>query len=244
MLRTRNDVWDQLKLLCPHNLLPPVDCCTTEILLAVVLVMRESLDNDGHKMSQRWLKQLLVNAIKFRSLPHVATVFDEMDPNRSGSIFTDHSWLMHAVFRSRCASILRCVLVRYPEVFINDAKSNPVVVINLYYWPTGACLLVEAGVKRKGSVPAEHAAILTLSLEERSRIVCSTLKPQEPIVRKCEKAALPSKGQASLSLPVVIKRHFDNFFVLLISRVSDIFYSSSCNNYPLSKRKKCLATKT
>ena len=44
-------------------------------------------------------------------------VLDEMDPNRSWKIFTDHQWLMHAIFRTRCASILRCVLVdvRYPR---------------------------------------------------------------------------------------------------------------------------------
>ena len=55
---------------------------------SVVLAMRESLDYAGDKRSPHWFKQLLVNAIEFRSLSHVETVLDEMDPNRSAKIFT------------------------------------------------------------------------------------------------------------------------------------------------------------
>ena len=197
MLRARNDVWDQLKLLCPHNLLRPEDYCTTDILKKFVLVMRESLDDAGDKRSPSWLKKMLENAIRFRSLPHVETVLDEMDPNQSGKIFTDHPWLMDAIFRSRCASILRCVLLRYPEVFINDATCDPVVVINDYYWPTGARLLVEAGAKCKGRVPAEHAGILTPSLEVRCRIVVRrSLK--SPLSENVEKLPLPAKVKRRL----------------------------------------------
>ena len=192
-IRTRNDVWDEQEMLRPPMLCPE-DYCTTEILRKVVLVMRESLDDAGHKMSPRWLKQLLENAIQCRSLPHLETVLDEMDPNQSGKIFTDHPWLMSALFRSRCASILRCVLLRYPKVFIRDAKSNPVAVINEYYWPTGARLLVEAGAKCEGSVPAEHAGILTLSLEERCRIVVRrSLK--SPFSENVEKLPLSAKAK-------------------------------------------------
>ena len=194
MLRARNGVWDNVKMSLPEILLRPEVYFTTEILRKAVLVMREILDNAFYKGSPHWLKRLLVNAIEFRSLLHVEAVLDEMDPNRSGKIFTDHPWLMSKVFRSRCASILRSVLVRYPEVFINDAESDPVVVINRYHWPTGARLLVEAGAKCKGSVPAEHAGFLTLSLEERCRIVVRrSLK--SPLSENVEKLPLPAKAK-------------------------------------------------
>ena len=194
MLRARNDVWNHVKVCCPHTLLRPEVYFTTEILRKAVLVMRESLDDALYKGSPHWLKRVLVNAIEFRGLLHVEAVLDEMDPNRSGKIFTNHPWLVSAVFRSRCASILRCVLVRYPEVFIHDAKSDPVVVINEYHWPTGARLLVEAGAKCKGGVPAEHAGFLTLSLEERCRIaVRRSLK--SPLSANVEKLPLPANAK-------------------------------------------------
>ena len=196
VLWARNTVCDQgeIMLFGSPSLVRPEVSCSIEFFRKIIQVMRECLDYAGRKMSPRWLKEVLENAIKFGSLPHVETVLDEMDPNQSGKIFTHHPRLMSAVFRSRCASILRCVLLRYPKVFTHNAKSNPVVVINKYYWPTGARLLVEAGAKCKGSVPAEHAGILTLSLEEKCRIVARrSLK--SPLSENVEKLPLPAKAK-------------------------------------------------
>ena len=82
--------------------------------------------------------------------------------------------------------------VRYPKVFIRDAQSDPVALINEYYWPTGARLLVEAGAKCKGGVPAQHVGVLTPSLEQSCRIaVRRSLK--SPLLENVEKLPLPAK---------------------------------------------------
>ena len=193
LLRIRNENWDEeLSELFNFNFVRSELYCTTEFLRKVSLVVRENRESYGDQINSRWLPEVLKSAVKFRSLPHVETVLDEMDPNRSGRVFTDHPWLMCAVFKSRCASILRCVLVRYPEVFIHDAQSDPVALINEYCWPAGARLLVEAGAKCKGGVPAQHAGILTPSLEQSCRIaVRRSLK--SPLLENVEKLPLPAK---------------------------------------------------
>ena len=193
LLRVRNENWDQeLSDLFNFTLVRSELYCTTDFLRKVSLVVHENRESYGDQINSRWLPEVLKSAIKFRSLPHVETVLDEMDPNRSGKVFTDHPWLMCAVFKSRCASILRCVLVRYPEVFIHNAQSDPVVLINEYCWPNGARLLVEAGAKCKGGVPAQHAGILTPSLEQSCRIaVRRSLK--SPLLESVEKLPLPAK---------------------------------------------------
>ena len=181
------------------RLVRPEVFCTAEFLRKVILAIVDRLDRLGYKLNPRcpWLKVVLENAMKFHSRPHVEVLLDEMDPNRSGDIFTDHPWLMPAVFRSRCASILRCVLIRYPEAAIRNAECDPAVVINSYHWPAGARLLVEAGAKCKGGVPAEHVGILTLSLEDRCRIaVRRSLK--SPLSENVKKLPLPAKVKRRL----------------------------------------------
>ena len=179
------------------QLVRPEVICMAEFLRKVILVIMDRLDNAGLKMNPEWCKQVLENAIKLRKRHHVEVLLDELDLNRSGIIFTDHPWLMRAVLRSRCASILRCVLVRYPEAAVCNAECDPAVVIESYDWPAGARLLVEAGVQCKGSVPAERAGILTLSLEDKCRIVA----------RRCIKSPL-SENVKKLPLPENAKRRF------------------------------------
>ena len=90
-------------------------------------------------MSQRWLKQVLENAIKFRSLPHMEIVLDEMDPNGSGEVFTDHPRLMSAVFRSRCASILPLCARSVPRLCAATMPNlTPWPFLKEYHWPFGA----------------------------------------------------------------------------------------------------------
>ena len=126
----------------PISCLPirPEVFCTAEFLRKVISEIVERLGRLGHKLNPRcpWLKEVLGNAIKLHSHPHVEVLLDEMDPNRSGDFFTDHPWLMSAVFRSRCASILRCVLVRYPEAVIRNVECDPAVVLKSYHWPAGS----------------------------------------------------------------------------------------------------------
>ena len=172
---------------------------TVEFLKKVTLAIMERLDRLGYKMNSgcQWLTMVLKNAIKFHSRPHVEVLLDEMDPNRSGDILRDRPWLMSAVLQSRCASLLRCFLVRYPEAAIRNAECDPAVVIESYHWPAGARLLVEAGAKCKGGVPAEHAGILTLSLEDRCRIaVRRSLK--NPLSENVKKLPLPAKAKRRL----------------------------------------------
>ena len=187
--------------LVPCNCLPirPEVFGTAEFLRKVISAIVDRLDRLGHKLNPggKWLKMVLANAIKLSSRPHVEVLLDKMDPNQSGDIFTDHPWLMPAVFQSRCASILRCILIRYPEAAIRNAECDPAVVINSYHWPAGARLLVEAGAKCKGSVPAEHSGILTLSLEDRCRIaVRRSLK--SPLSENVKKLPLPAKAKRRL----------------------------------------------
>ena len=199
ILQAKNDAWNQEEVMvCSSSGLVRADVnCMIEFLRKVSVVMSENHDSDGDEMNSRWLEYLLMKAIELRILPHVEAVLDELDPNKSGKIFSDYTWLMDTVLRSRCASILRCVLVRYPEVFIRDVKSDPMVVINKYHWPTGARLLVEADAKCKGGVPAEHARILTLSLEERCRVaVRRSLK--SPLSENVEKLPLPTNAKRRL----------------------------------------------
>ena len=179
-----------------ERLLRPEVICTAKFLKEVVMVIMERLDNAGLKMNPRWFEQVLDDAIKFRKRHHVEALLDQVDPDRCGINFVDQPWLMPAVFRSRCASILGCILVRYREAAIDNAECDPVVVIKKYHWPTGARLLVEAGAKCKDSVPPEHAGILTISLEDRCRI----------FVRQCVRSPLLENVE-KLPLPPVVKRH-------------------------------------
>ena len=86
ILRARNEAWHQ-ELYSFSSMVRPEVYCTTEVLRKVSLVMSEILDSCGDKLAPFWLEQVLKNAIKFRSLPHAETVLDEMNPNRSGTIF-------------------------------------------------------------------------------------------------------------------------------------------------------------
>ena len=140
---------------------PEAFLCTGEFFRKILQVLIERLDKTGQKINADWFKRVLVEAIKFRRRCHVETLLDEIDPDLLGRAvnFTDHPDLMQAVLRSRSTSILRCVLIRYPEAAIHNAECDPAVVIKKYHWPTGARLLVEAGVKCKDGVPREHAGI-------------------------------------------------------------------------------------
>ena len=184
---------------CPCLPIRPEVFGTAEFLRKVISAIVDRLGRLGHKLNPggRWLKMVLANAIKLSSRPHVEVLLDEMDPNQSGDIFIYHPWLMPEVFQSRCASVLRCILIRYPEAAIRNAECDLAVVINSYHWPAGARLLVEAGAKCKGGVPAEHSGIFTLSLEDRCRIaVRRSLK--SPLSENVKKLPLPAKAKRRL----------------------------------------------
>ena len=197
MLSGMDIIWDpnQPPLRSPSVLLPKVFfTCTAKFLSKIIRVEKERLDNAGLQINPWWFENVLENAIRLRNRHHVETLLDELDPNRSKIDFTP---LMPAVFRSRCASILRCVLIRYPEAATRNPGCDPVLVIENWHWPAGARLLVEAGVKWKGRPPAEHAGVFTLSLEDRCRIVArrSFKSPPLEVVEK-------------LPLPQIAKRRF------------------------------------
>ena len=178
---------------------PEVFMCTAEFLRKVLRVIVEHLEKTRQKINDEWFKRVLVQAIKLRRRRHVETLLDEIDPSRLRREvhFIDHPDFMEAVLRSRSASILRCVLIRYPETAIGNAECDPAVVIKKYHWPTGARLLVEAGVKCKDGVPPEHAGILTLSLEDRCRIV-ARLCIKSPRSENVKKLPLPGKAKIRL----------------------------------------------
>ena len=102
-----------------ERLMRPEVICTAKFLKKVVTVIMERLDNAGLKMNPRWFEQVLDDAIKFRKRHHVEALLDQVDPDRCGINFVDQPWLMPAVFRSRCASILVCILIRYREAAID-----------------------------------------------------------------------------------------------------------------------------
>ena len=214
---------------------PEVLMCPAEFFRNVLRVIVERFDKTRQKINDEWFKRVLVEAITFRSRRHMETLLDEVDPSRlrRSVNFIDHPDLMEAVLRSRSASILRCVLIRYPEVAIDNAECDPAVVIKKYHWPAGARLTVEAGVKCKGSMPPEHAGILTLpsahvrrqslpvwpptlnktpspftfTVPGRKVSDCRPSEYQEPTVRKCQQAASSRKSQAPLSLRMAMIIH-------------------------------------
>ena len=202
MLSGMDIIWDPIHPPRPVRsqsvVLPKVllTSCTAKFLRKIIRVKKERLDNAGLQINICWFEDVLENAIRLRKRHHVETLLDELDPNRSKIDFTP---LMPAVFRSRSASILRCVLIRYPEAATRNPGCDPVLIIKNFsgHWPAGARLLVEAGVKWKYSAPAEHAGVFTLSLEDRCRIVArqSFKGPPLEVVEK-------------LPLPQIAKRRF------------------------------------
>ena len=168
---------------------------TPEFLRRVLLLMRARFDEAGCKIKPDWLINMLNDAIKQRKRHHVAILLNEIDQDRSA--FDEYPWKMKAILRSRSAAILRDVLIRYPEAPAKIADCDPLRAIQVYHWPAGAHLLLEAGAKIQGTIPPKFVEFLSLSLEERSRSVA----------RKHVKDPL-SRNVDCLPLPTQVKRQF------------------------------------
>ena len=171
---------------------------TPEFFKAVLSTMSSRLHKAGQKICLGWLINALRTAFLVRDRQYVQILLDELDKDKTG-IFSTRSlpFEMRDVLQSGSASVLRMVLVRYPEASINDEQCDPVTVLQAYRWPAGARLLLEAGAEVKRAVPSQHAKLLALSLEDRCRIAA----------RRCIRLPL-SQSVEQLPLPSRVKRHF------------------------------------
>ena len=102
-----------------------------------------------------------------------------------------------SVLRSKSSAILRDVLTRCPKALTNIADCDPLCVIQDYHWPVGARLLVEAGAKIEGNVPSKFVGLLSLSLEDKCRIVIRR-NMKLPLSWNVERLPLPGKVKRRL----------------------------------------------
>ena len=143
-----------------------------------------------------WLWEMLEDAIEHRQRHHVRILLDEIDQDRH--LFDDYPWdMMQTVLRSRSTAILRDVLTRYPEALTNIGDCDPLRAIQDYHWPVGARLLVEAGAKIEGTVPSKFVCLLSLSLEDKCRIVIRR-HMKLPLSRNVDQLPLPGKVKRRL----------------------------------------------
>ena len=149
----------------------------------------ETFDQDS-------LWMMLEDAIEHRQRHHVRILLNEFDKN--GSLFNSYyPWNMRAVLRSRSAAILRDVLTRCPKALTNIGDCNPLRAIQDFHWPVGARLLVEAGAKIEGDVPSKFVGLLSLSLEDKCRIVVRR-NMKLPLSQSVERLPLPGKVKRRL----------------------------------------------
>ena len=166
---------------------------TAEFFRDVLSLIRTRLSEAGRKFRPDWLTDMLNDAIYDRQRHHVRALLDEIDQDRS--LFFKLPWSMRTFLHSRSAAILRDVLIRHPEAPTRILDCDPLRAIQDYHWAVGARLLVEAGAKIEGPVPPKFVGLLSLSLEDRCRIV----------VRRHTKLPL-SQNVDQLPLPRKVKR--------------------------------------
>ena len=168
---------------------------TPEFLRGVLPLIRDRFGKAGRKFNPLWLRHMLNYAIIQRKRQHVAILLDEIDEDRSA--FEECPCEMRTILRSRSTAILRDVLIRYPKAPAKIADCDPLLAIQECHWPAGARLLVEAGAQIQGIISPKFVELLSLSLEERSRIVA----------RRHMKLPL-SQNVDLLPLPRQVKRRF------------------------------------
>ena len=166
---------------------------TAEFFRDVLSLIRTRLSEAGRKFPPNWLMGMLNDAIYDRQRHHVRSLLDEIDQDRS--LFFKLPRSMRTFLDSRSAAILRDVLFRHPEAPTRILDCDPLRAIQDYHWAVGARLLVEAGAKIEGPVPPKFVGLLSLSLEDRCRIV----------VRRHTKLPL-SQNVDQLPLPRKVKR--------------------------------------
>ena len=138
---------------------------------------------------------VLKDTIEHRQRHHVEILLDEIDQDRS--LFNGFQWVMQSVLRSRSTAILLDVLTRIPEASASMVDCDPLLAIQDNHWPVGARLLVEAGAKIDGIVPSKFLELLSLSLEDRCRIVARR-HMKLPLSQNVDRLPLPGKVKRRL----------------------------------------------
>ena len=168
---------------------------TPEFFRDVLSLIRTRRGEAGLKFTPEWLSETLNYAIWRQRRKQVAILLDEIDQDRS--LFNWHPWTMRSILHWRSAAILRDVLIRYPEAPANNPDCDPLLAIQDYHWPVGARLLVEAGAKIQGKVPPYFAGLLSLSLEDKCRIVVRR-HMKLPLSQNVGRLPLPGKVKQRL----------------------------------------------
>ena len=169
------------------------DCIegTPEFFRGALSMIRACLGDAGLELYADWLREMLDFAILLRRRHHVAIFLDEIDQDTS--LFNEYPWNMQSILQVRSAALLRDVLIRYPEAPGHIPDCDPLLAIQDYHWPVGARLLVEAGAKIQGKVPSNFAELLSLSLEDRCRIVVRR-HMKFPLSQSVGRLPLPGKA--------------------------------------------------
>ena len=162
---------------------------THEFFRDVLSLIRTRLSEAGCKLPSAWLRDMLSYAILDRQRHHVRILLDEFDQDKG--LLHEYTLDMQAI-PSRSAAILRDVLTQHPEALVNMRFCDPLIAIEVYKWPSGARLLVEAGAKIKGTVPSNFVGLLSLSLEDRCRIVIRR-NMKLPLSQNVDRLPLPGK---------------------------------------------------
>ena len=142
---------------------------------------------------------MLNDAILSRQRHHVRILLDEIDQDRG--LLHEYPWNMRTVLHSRSAAILRDILTRHPEALPNMRHCDPLLIMEVCNWPTEACLLVEAGAKIEGTVPPKFVGLLSLSLEDRCRIV---VRRHMKLLFVSERGPVTSAGEIQTSTSLLL----------------------------------------
>ena len=168
---------------------------TPKFLRDVLSLLRTRFSEAGCKFPSALLKDLLNDAVLSRQRHHVRILLDEIDQDRG--LLDEYPLNMRTFLHSRSAAILRDILTQHPEALTNMRHCKPLLVKEVCNWPTGARILVEAGAKIEGNVPSKFVGLLSLSLEDRCRIVVRR-NMKLPLSQNVDQLPLPEKVKRRL----------------------------------------------
>ena len=137
----------------------------------------------------KWLMRFFPHDIRCHPRPcHVDFILQEMFEQNVLSVKVLAPFLLHLLLATKRVSVVKRVLLFKPRFFIDgadlDLEDYKFDRCSESLWTRGVRLLVEAGVKLRPPVPAEHTELFSLSLQDRCLItvrVCLKLPVRESV---------------------------------------------------------------